>query len=161
MKGEATLAHLKESVGEARYVHFATHGILEPDPKESHLLLAGNPNSLTVRGIIEDTYGLSFAGISLVTLSACNSNVGGFDPGARYTSLSRAFAKAGAPSVVASLWPVDDNATRDTMDAFYKELAARQPKAEALRRAQLAVMHDPKFAHPYFWSAFVLMGDWR
>jgi len=104
---------------------------------------------------------LSFAGINLVTLSACNSNIGGFDPGAKYSSLSRAFAKAGAPSILASMWQVDDDGTRDTMGLFYKHLAAAEPKAEALRRTQLALMRNPKFAHPYFWSAFMLMGDWR
>jgi CHAT domain-containing protein len=161
-ENEATLAHVKEAAGRVRYLHFATHGILDlKDPKESYLLLAGEPNQLTVKAIVENTYGLSFAGTELATLSACETNLGGFDPGATYSSLSRAFAKAGAPTVVASLWEVDDDSTRDTMAAFYKELAAGQPKGEALRRAQVAVMHNPKFAHPYFWSAFVLMGDWR
>jgi CHAT domain-containing protein len=161
MKDEATLAHFREAVGRARYIHFATHGILEADPKESYLLLAGEPNKLSVRALVENTYGLSFAGTEIATLSACTTNLGGFDPGAKYSSLSRAFAKAGAPTVVASLWKVDDNSTRDTMAGFYKQLAAGQPKGEALRRAQLAVMHNPEFAHPYYWSAFVLMGDWR
>ncbi len=159
---EATLAHVKQAAASFQYIHFATHGAINnSDPKESYLVLAGEPERLTVRNMVEDTYGLSFAGTKLAVLSACNTNIGGFDPGATYSSLSRAFAKAGAPAVVASLWEVDDESTRDTMTNFYKELAAGQPKAEALRRAQLAVMRDPKFAHPYFWSAFMVLGDWR
>ena len=144
------------------YVHFATHGVINSrDPKESFLLLAGAPGRLSVRDLVEDTYKLSFTGTRLVTLSACNTNVGGWDPSATYNSLSRAFSKAGAPSVIASLWSVDDEATRDMMVALYRELAAGAPKAEALRRAQLAVLHDPRYAHPFFWAPFVVLGEWR
>jgi CHAT domain-containing protein len=96
-----------------------------------------------------------------VTLSACETNLGGFDPSAVYSSLSRAFAKAGAPTVIASLWSVNDVSTKQTMQEFYKELVAGQSKAESLRLAQLAVMHDPRFAHPYYWAPFVVLGDWR
>ena len=144
------------------FVHFATHGVIDSrDPKESYLLLAGTPPRLSVRDIVEENYNLSFAGTRLVTLSACNTNVGGRDPSAAYGSLSRAFAKAGAPTVVASLWSVSDEATRDTMIVFYRELAAGQPKAEAMRRAQLAVKNDPRYAHPFYWAPFVVLGEWR
>ena len=144
------------------YVHFATHGMINSrDPKESYLLLAGAPGRLSVRDLVENTFKLSFDGTRLVTLSACNTNIGGFDPGAAYGSLSRAFSNAGAPTVIASLWSVDDNSTRDTMTVFYRELAAGTPKAEALRRAQISVMHDPRYAHPFYWAPFVMLGDWR
>lgn len=147
---------------QASYVHFATHGVINSrDPKESYLLLAGAPGRLSVRDLVENTYKLSFDGTRLVTLSACNTNVGGFDPGAAYGSLSRAFSNAGAPTVIASLWSVDDNSTRDTMTVFYRELAAGTPKAEALRRAQLSIMHDPRYAHPFYWAPFVMLGEWR
>ncbi|HZI17375.1 MAG TPA: CHAT domain-containing protein [Pyrinomonadaceae bacterium] len=144
------------------FVHFATHGRIDSrDPKETYLLLAGSPGRLSVRDLVEDSHQLSFDGTRLVTLSACNTNVGGFDPSAAYGSLSRAFSKAGAPSVVASLWSVDDEATRDTMSLFYRELAAGTPKAEALRRAQLSLMRDPARRHPFFWAPFVVLGEWR
>lgn len=144
------------------YIHFATHGMLNSsEPKESYLLLAGKPGRLSVKDLVEDTYGMSFNGTRLVTLSACQTSIGGWDPSAVYSSLSRAFAKAGAPTVVASLWSVSDISTRDTMTVFYKELAAGQSKAEAMRRAQLAVLHAPRFAHPFFWAPFIVLGDWR
>lgn len=160
---QATVARVSETDGgHTPYVHFATHGIINSrDPKESYLLLAGEPGRLSVRDLVEDTYKLSFEGTRLVTLSACNTNIGGFDPGAAYGSLSRAFSKAGAPTVIASLWSVDDNSTRDTMTVFYRELIAGTPKAEALRRAQLSVLHDPRYAHPFFWAPFVMLGEWR
>jgi len=124
-------------------------------------VLAGDPGRLSVKDIVEDNYKLSFSGTRLVTLSACDTNIGGYDPSAVYSSLSRAFTKAGAPTVIASLWSVNDESTKETMTAFYTEMAAGQSKAESLRRAQLAVMHNPRFAHPYYWAPFVMLGDWR
>lgn len=159
---DATMALVARSTAGTSYVHFATHGFINSmEPKESHLLLAGDPGRLSVKDLVEDNFKLSFDGTRLVTLSACETNLGGFDPSAVYSSLSRAFAKAGAPTVIASLWSVNDVSTKETMQIFYKELAAGQTKAESLRRAQLAVMRDPRFAHPYFWAPFVVMGDWR
>ncbi len=160
---DATLAHVSAKPAQpVPYIHFATHGIINSrEPKESFLLLAGKPGRLSVKDLIEDTYGMSFRGTRLVTLSACQTSIGGWDPSAVYSSLSRAFAKAGAPTVIASLWSVNDASTRDTMAIFYRELAAGQPKAEAMRRAQLAVLHNPRFAHPFFWAPFIVLGDWR
>ena len=159
---DATVAFVVQSTAGTSYIHFATHGFINSmDPKESYLLLAGDPGRLSVKDIVEDNFKLSFEGTRLVTLSACETNLGGFDPSAVYSSLSRAFAKAGAPTVIASLWSVNDVSTKQTMQEFYKELVAGQSKAESLRLAQLAVMHDPRFAHPYFWAPFVVLGDWR
>lgn len=160
---DATLARVAaQPARPVPYIHFATHGVINSrEPKESFLLLAGQPGRLSVKDLIEDTYSMSFRGTRLVTLSACQTSIGGWDPSAVYSSLSRAFAKAGAPTVVASLWSVNDAATRDTMTVFYRELAAGQTKAEALRRAQLAVLHNPRFAHPFYWAPFIVLGDWR
>jgi len=159
---EATVERVADDAARAPFVHFATHGVIDSrDPKESYLLLAGTPPRLSVRDIVEENYKLSFAGSRLVTLSACNTNVAGGDPSATYGSLSRAFAKAGAPTVVASLWSVSDEATRDMMIVFYRELAAGQQKAEAMRRAQLAVKNDPRYQHLFYWAPFVVLGEWR
>ena len=69
--------------------------------------------------------------------------------------------RAGARSTIASLWSVDDQATSLLMTKFYQELAnSKITKSEALRRAQLAVLKQDEFKHPYFWSAFVLIGNW-
>lgn len=159
---DVTVSRVAQSTAGTSYVHFATHGIINSmDPKESYLLLAGEPGRLSVKDLVEDNFKLSFNGTRLVTLSACDTNIGGFDPSAVYSSLSRAFTKAGAPTVVASLWSVNDASTRDTMTNFYKEILAGQSKAESMRRAQLKAMHDPRFAHPYYWAPFVILGDWK
>jgi len=75
-------------------------------------------------------------------------------------SLETAFLRAGTPTILAALWEVDDQATGIMMKAFYRELA-RKGKAHALRDAQLALMQDSRFAYPFFWAPFVLVGDWR
>ena len=159
---DATVTSVVRSSARAPYVHFATHGMINSvEPKETYLLLSGEPNRLSIKDLVENRYQLSFDGARLVTLSACDTNVGGWDPSATYSSLSRAFFAAGAPTIVASLWSVSDESTRDTMSVFYRELAAGQPKAEALRRAQLSVMRNPRFANPFYWAPFLVLGDWR
>ncbi|MBI2088062.1 MAG: CHAT domain-containing protein [Deltaproteobacteria bacterium] len=75
------------------------------------------------------------------------------------------FINAGAkvPSTVVSLWEVDDLATRDLMVRFYEVLLKQKPvhKARALQEAQRSLASKPETRHPFFWSAFILIGDWR
>ena len=73
--------------------------------------------------------------------------------------MTRAFLYAGTPSVLASLWCVDDRATAELMELFYKNLLAGLTKSEALQQAQLVMMK--KYENPYYWGAFVLYGDYR
>ena len=70
--------------------------------------------------------------------------------------------RAGARSTLASLWSVDDVGTSALMQVFYDALATQEvTKAEALRKAQLAILKNPRFrGHPYFWSPFVMIGNW-
>lgn len=66
---------------------------------------------------------------------------------------------AGAPTLVSSLWSVNDEATSLMMQSFYKHLKQGMSKAEALRAAQVDLRGNAKYAHPYYWAAFVLTGD--
>src|SRR6185295_16224390 len=92
---DATVARVAQTTAGTSYIHFATHGIINSlDPKESYLLLAGDPGRLSVKDIVEDNYKLSLVGTRIVTLSACETSIGGYDPSAVYSSLSRAFSKA-------------------------------------------------------------------
>jgi CHAT domain-containing protein len=93
----------------------------------------------------------------LVVLSACQTNLGELSQGDEVIGLNRALIYAGTPTVVASLWQVDDEATSVLMQWLYTHLKEGMGKAEALRQAQIDVRKD--FPHPYFWAAFVLMGD--
>jgi CHAT domain-containing protein/Tfp pilus assembly protein PilF len=159
----ATETALRTSAGNARYVHIAAHGQLNTaNPLFSRLVLAPdgtNDGSLEVH----EVYGLDLRRTDLVTLSACQTQLGLHSGGDDMVGLSRAFtAGAGAQSVVASLWSVDDEATAALMQAFYTGLRAGLGKAEALAAAQVAVRSDkihPEWAQPYYWAAFTLSGD--
>ena len=100
---------------------------------------------------------------SLVFLSACETAVeNAAGNGSELISLAEAFAMAGPPTLVATLWKVDDEATSRLVLGFYSELAkGRTDTLEALRTAQLALLKDKDFALPYFWAPFVMMGSWR
>jgi CHAT domain-containing protein len=117
-------------------------------------------------------------GVDMVTLSACETGLGKATSGEGLLGLQRAFAVAGARTTVASLWAVDDKATRDLMVGLYEKLWDRDKplgKLEALRQAQLTMLREgvkrglvkagegkgPAKAPPYYWAAFVLAGDWR
>ena len=94
-----------------------------------------------------------------MVLSACETGLGKKVSGEGLIGLSQAFFYAGAPSVVARLWPVSDQtSTPELMVRFYRELDGGADKAEALRRARLAAIAEGH-AHPYFWAPFVLLGD--
>ena len=116
--------------------------------------------------------------LELAVLSACETGLGKTAGGEGVLGLQRAFQVAGARSVVASLWQVDDKATQELMGAFYKAYWDRKKvvsRVEALRQAQLSMLREgykrgilrridkdeDKRAPPLFWAAFVLSGDWR
>jgi CHAT domain-containing protein len=106
--------------------------------------------------------GLPLQDLELAVLSACESGLGTVAGGEGVFGLQRAFHLAGAHTVVASLWKVDDAATRKLMRQFYSNLWERGlPAAEALRRAQLAVMSEAVGSgdRPYYWAGWVLSGD--
>ena len=90
-------------------------------------------------------------------LSACQTALGGEIKGEGLMSLTRAFMYAGTPSVVVSLWNVNDESAADLMIRFYRNLkTGRMSKSEALRQAQLETIRDNGF--PFFWAPFVLIG---
>lgn len=157
---EATSERLKDvRVG---YLHLATHGALNArDPLKSYLLMAtsNGTNRLTVSEIA----GLNLDGVQLVTLSACSSGLAEREPGVglELASLADAFSYAGSPTLVASLWKVADQPTLELMLAFYAELRKGDSRGEALREAQVTLLEQPRYAHPFYWAPFTLMGDWR
>lgn len=152
LNGEATLAALSLHAPEAEILHMACHGQFRPDnPLFSSLRLGDG--WLTVR----DAYNLNLR-CELVTLSACETGVSAVAPGDELMGLARGFFSAGVPTLLLSLWTVDDEATARLMASFYTGLRAGKAPAAALRNAQLDLMKEE--AHPYFWSPFVLLGRW-
>lgn len=141
-------------------LHLATHGVLNArSPLDSYLVMAGEPDKVK----ISDVSGLELSQVGLVTLSACQTGLADreLELGQEIFSLSQGFGFAGVRSVMASLWKVDDPATRELMTAFYRELASGKSRAEALQAAQGVLLAQARYRHPFYWASFVLMGDWR
>jgi CHAT domain-containing protein len=110
---------------------------------------------------LHDIYDLEL-NADLVVLSACESALGRDVRGEGLIGLTQGFLYAGARTVVASLWQVPDRATAELMVRFYEYLLQEGLRpAAALRKAQLASAADRRWSNPYFWSGFVLVGDWR
>lgn len=145
-----------------RFVHFAAHGYFDEErPARSGIVLAqdgesGNDGFLQAAEVMRLRLNAD-----LVTLSSCDSGLGKLLDGEGVMGLSRAFFYAGAQSLVVSLWKVNDAATSELMKRFYANLKAGLPRDEALRQAKLALMKSGNAAwrHPYFWAAFVFVGD--
>jgi CHAT domain-containing protein len=93
----------------------------------------------------------------LVVLSACETGLGEIHVGEGVFDLRRAFVLAGAKTLVMSLWKVLDEQTRELMEDFYRRILQGEPRAEALRQAQLAMKE--KYTDPFSWGAFICQGD--
>jgi CHAT domain-containing protein/Tfp pilus assembly protein PilF len=148
-------------LGRPDVVHLACHGIFnERAPQLSHLALTPDQKN---DGKLEmhELFDLDWRGVSLVTMSACSSGKGKLGVGDDLVGLTRGFMFAGAPSILCSLWDVDDEATRALMVSFYKNYLSGMSKPESLRKAQIAMQKSKKWSHPYYWGAFVLFGDWE
>jgi CHAT domain-containing protein len=96
----------------------------------------------------------------MAVLSACNTGYGKLQRGEGIMSLARGFLYAGVPSIVMTLWPIEDAATADIMKQFYENLAEGMQKDDALRKAKLDFLEntDMLTAHPHFWASFVNIG---
>jgi MYXO-CTERM domain-containing protein len=103
--------------------------------------------------------GLRLDGTKLVVLSACETGLGRVRVGDGVLGLRRALVLAGAETLVMSLWKVDDDATRDLMVDYYHRLEAGEGRAEALRKARLAMLASPGRSHPFYWASFIVSGD--
>jgi CHAT domain-containing protein/tetratricopeptide (TPR) repeat protein len=146
----ATAGALREHAGTAGLLHVAAHGTFRGDaPLFSSLHLADGP--LTVN----DVYGLDLSRAALVTLSGCQTGLGQ-GRGGEMLGLTHAFFFAGAPALVVSRWRVDDAATTDLMQDFYKALTRGETVAEALRTAQLGAL--ARRPHAYYWAGFAVWG---
>lgn len=156
-------AVIAEEMLSKRIVHFATHGRLNSSaPLDSYIQLAANDSKELSQLTLGEVGGLPFNKVDLVTLSACETAVGDKEPdGGEVTTLAHTFTSAGATTVLASLWSVGDESTKEFMVEFYSRLAAGTSKAAAVQAAQIKLLKSAKFSRPLFWAPFVLMGDWR
>jgi CHAT domain-containing protein/Tfp pilus assembly protein PilF len=148
-----------------RFIHLASHGVLNSaHPELSGIVLslvdrAGRPQS----GILQttDIFNLDLHA-ELVVMSACQTALGAEVRGEGLVGLTRAFLYAGSPRVAASLWTVPDLSTAELMARFYRFMLVDGLRpAAALRRAQVSIWNEGRWARPYYWAAFTLQGEWR
>ncbi|MEH2333613.1 CHAT domain-containing protein [Nostoc sp.] len=154
---QALAQHVKSS--NAGIVHLATHGQFSSRLEDTFLLTwNGQVNVKELSELLKNRDGDPSKAIELLVLSACDTAAG--DDRA-VLGLAGLAVKSGARSTIATLWPVKDKAAAMLMTHFYEQL--RQPKitkAEALRQAQINMIQQTDFHDPFFWSAFVLVGNW-
>jgi len=157
LTGNATKAAFLKRAAVSGVVHIAAHTELNGNsPLFSRIALAPDKDD---NGAIEvrEVYGMDLTGTNLVVLSACQTQLGERSKGDDVVGLNHAFIYAGASSVLASLWTVDDEATSILMERFYASLKQGLSKAAALQAAQIATRK--RYPHPYYWAAFALTGD--
>lgn len=159
---EATETRFRESAIDSDIIHLATHAIVDDaNPELSRLIFYSSNDSLNDGYLhFHEIYGLDLSA-SMVTLSACNTGFGKIKKGEGVMSLSRAFAYAGVPATVVSLWPASDKSTPELMKYFYQNLKEGQAKDVALNNArkQYLATAQGKARHPFYWGGFVLIGD--
>ncbi|NOS93732.1 MAG: CHAT domain-containing protein [Cyclobacteriaceae bacterium] len=171
---EATEEVLKQ-VSQPGLLHIATHGFFTDDKDKNSttdpmlragLLFTGAANFLqdkvnwgTDNGILTayEASNLNLDNTELVILSACETGKGEVQDGEGVYGLQRAFQTAGAKSILMSLWKVDDTATQELMTLFYENWTSGKSKSEAFKQAQLTLKQ--KYSSPYYWGAFVMMGE--
>jgi len=165
---EATKTVAVQESQQADVLHFACHGWLDPKIPLSSGLILSQPGAMGKNASKEDNGLLQAWEIfklrlkaDLVVLSACQTGLGTEIRGEGLIGLTRAFTYAGAKSVLVSLWEINDKSTSLFMQAFYQALREGKSKDKALQQAIKKLSRKGKWQHPFFWSAFSLVGDWR
>lgn len=152
----------KAEVNQAGLIHLATHAKVDEVYPENSYLAFSHSSAADEDGKLHffEIYALNF-NAQLVTLSSCNTGFGQIKKGEGVMSLSRAFAYAGVPSTVVSLWPASDKSTPELMKYFYQNLKDGQRKSVALNNArkQYLATATGKARHPFYWGGFVVIGD--
>ena len=157
---EFTRDRLQQQIASLPYpvVHLATHGQFSSKAEDTFLLTwndrinVKNLDRLLQNRFTQDTP------IELLILSACQTAAG--DDRAAL-GLAGVAIRSGARSTVASLWSIQDDSTAKLISQFYRELTTSgTSKAEALRKAQLSLLQSEEYQHPFYWSAFILLGNW-
>lgn len=159
---EATEDRFNVLASKFRMLHLSTHGVADARAGNySYLAFAEVPDSIENELLyVRDLYNLQL-NADLVVLSACETALGQLKKGEGVVSLARAFAFAGAKSIVTSLWKVDDASTAHLMEYFYRGLKEGLTKDEALRLAKQTYLREyaGMAAHPFYWAGFIGIGD--
>ncbi|MEL6276736.1 MAG: CHAT domain-containing protein, partial [Bacteroidota bacterium] len=161
----ATEGQFKALAPQFGILHLAMHGVADlEDPNFNHLKFT---DLASAADSTEDNllYHYEIANLDLaaqlVVLSACETGVGKYEEGEGVYSLARSFSYAGVPSIVMSLWRVNDLSTSELMPLFYQNLAAGETKDAAIHKAKIDFLQSSnlEYRHPFYWAAFVGIGD--
>jgi len=175
-KDKVTIEEYKENqasednllkVKQPNILHIATHGFFIndntiPNPMLKSGIALSGANTSAIKGKSDGIVtalklsGLKLKGTDLVVLSACQTGVVDINSTDSVSGLSKAFIQAGAKDIVMSLWSVNDQATKELMSSFYKEIATQPNYSKALKEAKLKMIHNQM--HPFFWAPFVVSG---
>ena len=144
----------------SQIVHLATHGQFSSNPEDTFILTwDGRLDINGLQNLIQNRNNRSSKGIDLLVLSACQTAAG---DNRATLGLAGVAIKARAKSTIASLWSVSDEGTQLLMLDLYRNLAnPNLGKAESLKLAQQSLIRNPKYHSPFYWGAFVLVGNWR
>jgi CHAT domain-containing protein len=161
---EAFIAARFKDVSQRKFqlLHVASHFQFSPGTEINSFLLLGDGQQLTLGDIRTQNY--RFDNVDLLTLSACDTGLGGGRDaqGREIEGFGVIAQQQGAKAVLATLWPVADQSTATLMADMYKQRQdKRLTKIEALRQAQISLLSQPKYAHPFYWAPFILMGNWK
>ena len=161
IEGDIKKSEFANQLAQSSVLHFTGHGHIDAGNSVLSFLAltdqADQFESVVTSGEIEDMSTTT----ELVVLNACNTGVGKVVNGEGVFSLARSFFKAGAKSVVNSLWSIDDHPSSEIMINFYQNLKQKQSKSEALRKAKLTYLKNAPDhrRHPYYWAGLILVGD--
>ena len=165
LDSEFTKAAIKQKItaSDTSIIHLSTHAKFSSKAENTFILSwDGEINIKDLDDLLRDDTFTRQNEIELLVLSACETASG--DPRATL-GLAGVAVQAGARSTLATLWAVADESTTQLVGEFYRQLQKSQTtkanKAQVLRQAQLSLIKDKKFNHPYFWSPFVLIGNWQ
>lgn len=161
---QASLLEFESLHGNVNFIHLATHAVLDPnEPEKSYILFAGGK-----KWYYSDMMGFNVKNVDSIALSACSTAVSERSTGGEIEGMAyQLLKKSPSGCVIASFWKVDDAATAQLMNIYYKHITdsmknkARLDRGGALHEAQLALLHNANTASPYYWAAFTLFGDFR
>lgn len=159
LSSQATESQIHQQASQTDILHLAAHGVYDPfNPLFTRIELAADEEKRYDGNLeVHEVYSMDLTNANLVVLSACETALGEQSAGDEIVGLTRAFLYAGAPSVITSLWNVDDESTAYLMTQFYTHYRGGMGVAAALRQAQFDTMVE--YPEPYYWAAFTLHGD--
>jgi CHAT domain-containing protein len=163
LEGGASEATFKQQASGFDIVHLAVHGEADTtNAMNSRLVFRSEQDSVEDGSLYaHELYEIDLSTLDLAVLSACESGVGKHQVGEGTMSIARGFAYAGCPSLVISLWKIDDKTSANIMEKFYTHLAKGEPIDLALAKSKVEYMAGAKEfnSHPYYWAAFLPVGN--